>query len=41
MLETVTGPEGTGSRARVANYGVAGKAGTSHKASTGGYAASG
>jgi cell division protein FtsI (penicillin-binding protein 3) len=40
MLETVPTTTGTGSRARVANYRVAGKTGTSHKASTGGYAAS-
>jgi cell division protein FtsI (penicillin-binding protein 3) len=38
MLETVTGPEGTGQRARVANYRVAGKTGTSRKASASGYA---
>jgi len=37
MLETVTGPEGTGSRARVKNYRVAGKTGTSRKAASGGY----
>jgi cell division protein FtsI (penicillin-binding protein 3) len=40
MLETVLTTEGTGSRARVANYRIAGKTGTSHKASTSGYAAS-
>ncbi|MGA9574124.1 MAG: penicillin-binding transpeptidase domain-containing protein [Lysobacterales bacterium] len=39
MLETVTTPIGTGSRARVANYRIAGKTGTSHKASASGYAA--
>jgi len=39
MLETVTTKEGTGSRARVANYRIAGKTGTSHKASASGYAA--
>jgi cell division protein FtsI (penicillin-binding protein 3) len=39
MLETVTGTAGTGSRARVANYRIAGKTGTSHKASASGYAA--
>ncbi len=38
MLETVTGPEGTGKLARVANYRVAGKTGTSRKASASGYA---
>jgi cell division protein FtsI (penicillin-binding protein 3) len=38
MLETVTGPEGTGKRARVANYRVSGKTGTSRKASASGYA---
>ncbi len=37
MLETVTGPEGTGKSARVANYRVAGKTGTSRKASAAGY----
>jgi cell division protein FtsI (penicillin-binding protein 3) len=40
MLETVTTAAGTGSRARVANYRVAGKTGTSHKPTPGGYAAS-
>jgi cell division protein FtsI (penicillin-binding protein 3) len=39
MLETVSSAEGTGSRARVANYRIAGKTGTSHKASASGYAA--
>jgi len=39
MLETVTTTAGTGSRARVANYRIAGKTGTSHKASASGYAA--
>lgn len=38
MLETVTGPEGTGKKARVPNYRVAGKTGTSKKASPQGYA---
>ena len=38
MLETVTGPEGTGQNARVANYRVSGKTGTSRKASAAGYA---
>lgn len=37
MLETVTGPEGTGQGARVEGYRVAGKTGTSRKASAGGY----
>jgi cell division protein FtsI (penicillin-binding protein 3) len=39
MLETVTTTAGTGSRARVENYRIAGKTGTSHKASASGYAA--
>lgn len=39
MLETVPTPLGTGSRARVTNYRIAGKTGTSHKASASGYAA--
>lgn len=39
MLETVTTTIGTGSRAQVANYRIAGKTGTSHKASASGYAA--
>jgi cell division protein FtsI (penicillin-binding protein 3) len=38
MLETVTGPEGTGKAARVENYRVSGKTGTSRKASASGYA---
>jgi len=38
MLETVTSDAGTGKRARVTNYRIAGKTGTSHKASTSGYA---
>jgi cell division protein FtsI (penicillin-binding protein 3) len=38
MLETVTGPEGTGKAARVRNYRVSGKTGTSRKASAAGYA---
>ncbi|HSM68951.1 MAG TPA: penicillin-binding transpeptidase domain-containing protein [Xanthomonadales bacterium] len=38
MLETVTGEAGTGTQARVANYRVAGKTGTSRKASASGYA---
>jgi len=38
MLETVTGPEGTGKSARVENYRVSGKTGTSRKASASGYA---
>jgi cell division protein FtsI (penicillin-binding protein 3) len=38
MLETVTGPEGTGKAARVDNYRVSGKTGTSRKASAAGYA---
>jgi cell division protein FtsI (penicillin-binding protein 3) len=37
MLETVTGPEGTGKGARVDNYRVSGKTGTSRKASATGY----
>ena len=38
MLETVTGTEGTGKQARVANYRISGKTGTSRKASASGYA---
>jgi cell division protein FtsI (penicillin-binding protein 3) len=38
MLETVTGPLGTGRQARVPNYRIAGKTGTSRKASASGYA---
>ena len=38
MLETVTGPGGTATRANVAGYRVGGKTGTSRKASAGGYA---
>ncbi len=38
MMETVTGPEGTGKTARVTNYRVSGKTGTSRKASAAGYA---
>ena len=38
MLETVTGPKGTGRKARVTNYRIAGKTGTSRKASASGYA---
>ncbi len=37
MMLTVTGPEGTGKQARVRNYQVAGKTGTSRKASAAGY----
>ena len=39
MLETVTGNAGTAKAARVQNYRIAGKTGTSHKASASGYAA--
>jgi cell division protein FtsI (penicillin-binding protein 3) len=38
MLETTTAPGGTATLARVANYTVAGKTGTAHKAIAGGYA---
>jgi cell division protein FtsI (penicillin-binding protein 3) len=38
MLETVTAPGGTATRAQIANYAVAGKTGTAHLASGGGYA---
>ncbi len=38
MLETVTSNAGTGTKARVPNYRIAGKTGTSHKASASGYA---
>jgi cell division protein FtsI (penicillin-binding protein 3) len=38
MLETTTAPGGTATLARIANYTVAGKTGTAHKASVGGYA---
>ncbi|GAB3371959.1 penicillin-binding transpeptidase domain-containing protein [Spongiibacter taiwanensis] len=38
MMETVTQPGGTATRARVDAYRVAGKTGTSHKAEAGGYA---
>ncbi|MFC5740038.1 peptidoglycan D,D-transpeptidase FtsI family protein [Dyella tabacisoli] len=37
MMETVTAPGGTATTARIANYIVAGKTGTAHKASIGGY----
>jgi cell division protein FtsI (penicillin-binding protein 3) len=40
MMETVTGPGSTAPEARIANYSVAGKTGTAHKASAGGYAKS-
>ncbi|GGY27030.1 penicillin-binding protein 3 [Rhodanobacter panaciterrae] len=38
MMETVTGPGSTGTTARIANYSVAGKTGTAHKAAGGSYA---
>jgi cell division protein FtsI (penicillin-binding protein 3) len=38
MLETVTEPGGTATRAQIANYSVAGKTGTAHRAIAGGYA---
>ncbi|GLQ47253.1 penicillin-binding protein 3 [Dyella lipolytica] len=37
MLETVTAPGGTATRAQIANYSVAGKTGTAHLAALGGY----
>lgn len=37
MMETVTGPGSTAPQARIANYSVAGKTGTAHRASAGGY----
>jgi cell division protein FtsI (penicillin-binding protein 3) len=37
MMETVTGPGSTAPQARIANYSVAGKTGTAHRASVGGY----
>jgi cell division protein FtsI (penicillin-binding protein 3) len=37
MLETVTGPEGTGKKARVQNYRISGKTGTARKAGSSGY----
>jgi cell division protein FtsI (penicillin-binding protein 3) len=38
MMQRVVSSEGTGSQARVANYSVAGKTGTVHKFTAGGYA---
>jgi len=40
MMETVTAPGGTATTARIANYIVAGKTGTAHKANAGGYSRS-
>ena len=37
MLETVTGPGGSGTKAAVPNYRVAGKTGTARRAVAGGY----
>jgi cell division protein FtsI (penicillin-binding protein 3) len=37
MLETVTGPDGSATRARVSGYRVAGKTGTSRRSVPGGY----
>ncbi len=37
MMETVTAPGGTATSAQIANYMVAGKTGTAHKAALGGY----
>ena len=37
MMETVTGPGSTAPEARIPNYSVAGKTGTAHRASAGGY----
>jgi cell division protein FtsI (penicillin-binding protein 3) len=37
MLKTVIGPEGTGKRAGIPSYSVAGKTGTAHKVGAGGY----